>query len=551
MFKKLLLLHKKTVIAATLFSVISALAGIAVISLINLEIEHIGKANADFYQGLGLFLLALGAFLLAGVISQYILTTLSVRVMVSIREQMVQRVLSTSYEQIEKIGGHRVLATLTKDIEALTNTLGAVPHLAYNFATVLFCLAYMAYQSWQLFLWVALVLIVAVVVIQLVMAVGIRRFARVRELDDVLFKNFRALVDGGKELNINYNRKKYFYRAVVQPNINDIRHSTVSAHLIFILLNNWASMMLFLALGVVVFASQKFFSAIPAEAVVGFVLTLIYVVGPLSVLINTYSVLAEGIVSSQKIEQLELSALSCNTEKTLTPPADWSELQICQLQYEYKTDDDYHFVLGPLDLTIHRGEIVYLIGGNGCGKSTFAKLLCGLYRPSAGTIMLDGSDAAADPDWYRSHFSTIFSDFYLFPHVLNAAGEPADDASINHYLHKLQLADKVQVRNGVLSTTDLSHGQRKRLALLLAYMEDAPIYIFDEWAADQDPYFREFFYSELLFELSARQKTVIVITHDDAYFALADRVIRFAQGNIEPHTPAASVAAHPPVLQPS
>jgi putative ATP-binding cassette transporter len=537
MFYRLVLLHKKLLIIATLLSVVSALFGISIISLVNSEIEQVSDPSSDAIKGLMIFFATLTAFLTFSVISQYILTKLSVQIMVSIRENMVQRVLSTSYEQIEKVGGHRIFATLTKDIEALTATLSAVPHVAYNLATVLLCFAYMGYQSWQLFLWVGGVLVLAMIIAQLLMNVGIGRFKAVRELDDNLFKNFRALIDGGKELNINFNRKRFFYNDVVTPNIDQIKTSTISAHLIFIILSNWTNLILFLALGSVVFASQLFLSGIATEVVVSFVLTLVYLIGPMTVLFNTFPVVAEGIVSSQKIEKLQLSndVLFEHMNSTVTPSYEWKNLDIESVGYEYSRDDndEYNFSIGPINLSVERGEVIFLIGGNGCGKSTFAKVLCGLYTPTSGEIRLDGKPSTLDMDQYRCHFSTIFSDFYLFDQVIDAKGILADDDKIRKYLVKLKLNEKVTVQNGILSTTELSHGQRKRLGLLLSYMEDAPIYIFDEWAADQDPYFRNFFYSELLTELKTLGKTVFVISHDEQYFTFSDRILKFESGQMK------------------
>ncbi|MCG7564126.1 cyclic peptide export ABC transporter [Pseudoalteromonas sp. McH1-42] len=537
MLYRLVLSHKKLLILATLLSVVSALSGIGIISLVNAEIENVSNPDSDVIRGLTIFFAALAGFLTFSVISQYILTKLSVQIMVSIRENLVQRVLSTSYEQIERVGGHRIFATLTKDIESLTATLSAVPHVAYNLATVLLCFAYMAYQSWQLFLFVGGVLLLAMVVAQLLMGLGIQRFQAVRELDDSLFKNFRALIDGGKELNINFNRKRFFYKDVVTPNIQEIKKSTISAHIVFIILSNWTNLILFLALGSVVFMSQLFLSGIATAVVVSFVLTLVYVIGPLTVLINTYSVVAEGIVSSQKIEKLQLSEeiLTDQLDNTLHPEHNWQTLDIEAIEYEYRRDDsdDYHFSIGPISTQIQRGEIVFLIGGNGCGKSTFAKVLCGLYTPTQGSIRLDGRDAAHAMDWYRCHFSTIFSDFYLFEQVIDANGMLADDDKISQYLSKLKLDQKVTVEKGILSTTELSQGQKKRLGLLLSYMEDTPLYIFDEWAADQDPYFRNFFYRELLPELKSLGKTVFVISHDEHYFSLSDRILKFEAGQME------------------
>lgn len=100
-------------------------------------------------------------------------------------------------------------------------------------------------------------------------------------------------------------------------------------------------------------------------------------------------------------------------------------------------------------------------------------------------------------------------------------------------MRQLNLDNKVQVENGKFSTIVLSQGQGKRLALLTAYLEKRPIYLFDEWASDQDPFFRDVFYEKILLNLKQQGKTVLVISHDDRYFHLADRVIKLDYGKIE------------------
>lgn len=194
---------------------------------------------------------------------------------------------------------------------------------------------------------------------------------------------------------------------------------------------------------------------------------------------------------------------------------------------------DRGFLLGPINLSIRAGEITYIVGGNGSGKSTLAKLITGLYIPQSGSIYLDGIQISdRNREWYRQHFSAIFTDFYLFDRCLGF--DPSDlDRKVESYLKRLQLDHKVQVKDGVLSTTNLSQGQRKRLALLTAYIEDRPIYLFDEWASDQEPLFRDFFYKEILLELKERGKAVVVITHDDRYFHLADHIIKLDYGKVE------------------
>jgi putative ATP-binding cassette transporter len=213
--------------------------------------------------------------------------------------------------------------------------------------------------------------------------------------------------------------------------------------------------------------------------------------------------------------------------------ASFSRLELKGIVHSYhREQEDSHFVLGPLDLTFHPGELVFLVGGNGCGKSTLAKILAGLYVPEAGEIRLDGRLITdKNRDEYRQLFSAVFADFYLFENLLGL-NRPNVDVQAGEYLELLHLQHKVKVRDGILSTTAVSQGQRKRLALLTAYVEDRPFYLFDEWAADQDPYFKGVFYTQLLPELKSRGKTVLVISHDDKYFDVADRIIKMDYGKL-------------------
>jgi cyclic peptide transporter len=209
----------------------------------------------------------------------------------------------------------------------------------------------------------------------------------------------------------------------------------------------------------------------------------------------------------------------------------WQRLELVGVTHAYrKEQDDSSFTLGPLNLTLTASQLVFIIGGNGSGKSTLAKLLTGLYLPEAGEIRLDGRLIDdANREWYRQHFSVVFSDFYLFERFL---GLHQIDERVQEYLVKLQLEHKVKVEDGRLSTTNLSQGQRKRLALLTVYLEDRPIYLFDEWASDQDPIFKKTFYEQLLPELKAKGKTVLVISHDEQHFGVTDRIVKLDYGQV-------------------
>jgi putative ATP-binding cassette transporter len=211
----------------------------------------------------------------------------------------------------------------------------------------------------------------------------------------------------------------------------------------------------------------------------------------------------------------------------------WRSIELRGITHSYRREgEDGEFVLGPIDLTLHPGEVVFIAGGNGSGKTTLAKLLTGLYVPDLGEILWDGRPVDdGNRDIYRQSFSAVFSDFFLFTSLLGIDPDQMD-AQAAHYLKKLHLQQKVRVTDGKLSTVELSQGQRKRLALLTAYLEDRPVYLFDEWAADQDPFFKEVFYRQLLPELKRRNKAVVVISHDDRYFDAGDRLIKLESGQM-------------------
>jgi putative ATP-binding cassette transporter len=274
-----------------------------------------------------------------------------------------------------------------------------------------------------------------------------------------------------------------------------------------------------------------------AERVTGYILVTLYMMGPVWGIMEAWPIFARARISLQKVRDLGLSLAPGEREPTPAAggpsPQAWQRLDFDAVTFAYPSDvDDRAFVLGPLDLTFRRGELVFLVGGNGSGKSTFVKVLTGLYDAQAGSIRLDGVPITADNrEWYCQHFSAVFSDFYLFDSLLGL-DHAGLDARAQRYLVELELDAKLQIVDGALSTTALSQGQRKRLALLTAFLEDRPIYVFDEWAADQDPHYREIFYKRLLPDLRARGKTVFVISHDDRYYDLGDRVVKLEYGTV-------------------
>jgi putative ATP-binding cassette transporter len=244
-------------------------------------------------------------------------------------------------------------------------------------------------------------------------------------------------------------------------------------------------------------------------------------------------------VALAKVEAMGISLAkeSKNDEFAIADPKpSWRHLELLDVTHSYHNEqDNSSFRVGPLSVSFEPGEIVFMAGGNGSGKTTFAKLLTGLYVPENGEIRVDDRNITdATRESYRQYFSVIFSDFYVFESLLGLESPDLDEQA-QSYLGQLQLDHKVKVENGKFSTTALSQGQRKRLALLTTYLEDRSFYVFDEWAADQDPLFKDIFYNDILLGLKARGKTVLVITHDNSYYHLADRLIKLENGHFDNH----------------
>ncbi|ETR74603.1 MAG: ATP-binding cassette transporter [Candidatus Magnetoglobus multicellularis str. Araruama] len=186
------------------------------------------------------------------------------------------------------------------------------------------------------------------------------------------------------------------------------------------------------------------------------------------------------------------------------------------------------YSIGPINISFYSGEIVFITGGNGSGKSTFSKVLTGLYPPSKGEFIVNDQKVSMTNHKYL--FSAIMADYHLFDRFYGV--DTVDDTKVNELLFEMKLDTKVKWENKQFSHSPLSTGQQKRLAMIIALIEDKPIYVFDEWAADQDMYFKDYFYKHIIVQLKQKGKLVIVITHDDMFFDCADRVVKMDYGRI-------------------
>lgn len=520
------------VLLAILTGLCSGGGSARLIALINGVINDRTIVTPTFLWGFfGLLLFVL----ITGFASQLLLIQIAQDALFSLRLLLSRRILACPLRYLEELGTHRLLAALTGDIEAIASAFTVIPFLCIDFAIVGGSLIYLCWLSWDLFLIFLAFIGFATVSYQFIARRARRFLTLAREEQDQLFNHFRAIVQGTKELKLHYERRQIFLRQELQQTAATSRRHNVMGMGIFAAAASWGQLLFFVVLMLFLFGLPQW-RPIANPVLASYILTSIYLAAPLENLMRRLPILSRASVAFDKVESFGLMLNSHAIElepSSLVSNLTLKSLELRHITHTYRGDrEDDRFVLGPIHLMFQPGELVFIVGGNGSGKSTLAKLMVGLYSPEQGEIYFNHEPITdLNREWYRQHFSAIFSDFYLFERLL-ALDSPQLDTQTKQYLTDLQLDHKVRVESGVLSTTSLSQGQRKRLALLTTYLEDRPIYLFDEWASDQDPQFREIFYTEILLTLKRQGKLVLVISHDDKYFHLADRMIKLDFGQI-------------------
>ncbi|WP_260957918.1 cyclic peptide export ABC transporter [Pseudomonas citri] len=519
--------------------VISGVASIAVVSVINQAIHGDGDHMQALFWFVGLSATALILRNGAALFPAYA----SMRIMTRLRIALCRKILATPLEEVDRRGPPNVLTMLTNDIPQLNTTLIVMPTVLVEMTVFLFGIAYLAYLSWVVLALTVSLMVLGVVLYLFFFASGVRSTRRVRDEYTAFNEYTHALVFGLKELKLNGIRRRWFGRSAIEASSTRVARYNFVERLWYTAADNVGQFTLSLLIGCLLFAAPLV-SAVEPKVMTASVLAVLYIMGPLSLLVGAMPVLAAGRVACTRLAEFgfaindphpEPAAIEAPKVHLLEHKRTWNSIELKGVRMHYQ---DLHaatgFSLGPIDLTVQSGELIYIVGGNGCGKSTLAKVLCGLYIPQDGEVLLDGvaitDESRSD---YRDLFSAVFSDFQLFNRLIGPDEEDGNPALASKYLETLGLSDKIKIEGlGYSTTKALSYGQQKRLALVCAYMEDRPVYVLDEWAADQDPPFKKFFYEELLPDLKRRGKTVLIITHDDQYFQLADRIIKLADGHI-------------------
>lgn len=518
---ELLKQNKFKFISFLIFSFISSAVGVLTLVFIN---DYLLKNTQNI--PILYFIALLIVFFLSSTIVELGLSVFGQNFIFKMQRRVVKQILDTSLLKVAKVGKARILASLGSDVRNISFGLLRLPDFLQSSILILCTSAYLCYLSPQIFTLCAIWIIVVFTINNFLMMKVYAYFRKARENDDALQNNYQNILDGHKELLINRYRAKLYYEDEFESNARSKKKNSTLGNLFNNLSSNFTNVALLALVGVEFYLALEFKWASVAEATT-IALSILFLRTPLVSMIGSFPTLLLAKIALDKIAKLELDDYKEHFGKT-NFIKDWRQISFKNTSFSY--DDNFH--LNPVNLDLKKGELIFLIGKNGSGKSTFCMLLTGLFKPSEGEIFVDDMKIDDDNlDIYRSLVSAVFSDFHLFTKTL-AKEKFADEEKIASWLEFLELKGKTRVEDHELVLTKLSTGQKKRLAMLIALLEERDILVLDEWAADQDPVFRRFFYKKLLPLLKEQGKTIFAITHDDAYFDSADRIFLAEGGNI-------------------
>ncbi len=518
----------RTYALLTGLSMVSGLGHALVIFIIN---EALAGGVSNRYLSI-YFILGISLFAFCQIVIRSWLVRLSNEIVYEKRMALAGAILNTTYKQLEGVEAGKIKASLSHDANVVSRLANLLVSVASWSCTIVFGFIYLGLIHLYGMLFTLAVVGVTAILFVLMGKSANRLWEQNRDIQNRFFSLVDDMLGGFRELYLHREKRDDFQRTLEDSCSvtcdKQVRADTRMAYVIIA-----GEVMFALVLCLVVFVFPYISKDFSADMVSRYIIVFLYLTGPLTAILNAIPQLLQIRLSWARMNQIfgELSSMteSSPLEAAAVRTTGGVSLTLAGVAYTYRQTNGEAFTVGPIDYEFRSGETVFITGGNGSGKSTLAKLMTGLYPADQGAVLLNGK--AMKPEDLGCYYSAIFSDIYLFDRLYGIdLTEKMEEAA--RYLELLRLQDKISLTPDGFSTTKLSTGQRKRLALLISYLEDRPICLFDEWAADQDPEFRQHFYEAVLPELKAKGKCVIAITHDDRYFDRADRLLNMELGQI-------------------
>ncbi|MGE6246657.1 multidrug ABC transporter permease/ATP-binding protein [Psychrobacter proteolyticus] len=536
-----------------LLNLVNAAVSVGIIAYINHTFISQPVFDTLSWLSLAQFSLLVLLLLVTTFLSQYALTRLGHRFVYELRTKLVKQIIDTTVPQIDHLGSARLLASLSSDIQSITVAFVRMPELVQGVILSAGVGLYLGWLSLPLLFIVLFWIVMTIWISTLLVKHVYTHLTELREINDALYQDYQSIIEGRKELALNQHRAEKLYTDDFLAHAKSYEKTVTKSDTFHLSAVNWSNIMMFASIGIV-FAVANYLD-IPMGVATTFSLTILFMQSPLLHAVGAYPTLQTAQVALEKIQSLELAEHQPSFT-TDTVAQDWKSITLNNINYRYVGSSSHapdtavndnaqnsdnsdnnqnpdNNILKSVNLTLQRGDVVFLIGANGSGKSTLAKIITGIFTPTTGTVQVDGQSVNSENNTdFRQLFSAIFSDQHLFKQLIGIQGNEPDAALVSDWLHKLNLQEKVSVSDHKLSTDKLSQGQRKRLAMLIAVAEQKDILLLDEWAADQDPAFRRVFYQTLIPELKAMGKTLFIISHDDGYFEHADRLLLMKEGRL-------------------
>ncbi|HEX7154380.1 MAG TPA: cyclic peptide export ABC transporter [Thermoanaerobaculia bacterium] len=483
-----------------------------------------------------IFLVTCAFILIARSVSQVVLSRVSMEVTSELRVMMYRRISRAPIAALESLGSAKLLAALTTDVPRVVMGARVLPDLLTNSITLLGMLSYLWYLNADVFKFVMGAIVFGATTYQIPMLLGRRYLAKSRQHVDELQEAMRGLIYGSKELKLDAGKREAYFEEILLASEKSVLDADKTGHTIIRVAMNYGDLLSFFVIGAVSFIMVNH-TAIANDQLIGVIMALLYVTGPMSMLLNFVPQIAMARVSLNKVntlfKQIPEEPVS---HSVLEQPRDWKVMRLDGVAYQYATKNgDAGFSIGPVDLDLVRGEVTFIVGGNGSGKSTMSKIITQHYMPTHGAVYFDDQQVTLENlSLCREDIAAIYSDYYLFDRVLRG-GRRRDDMlqqRVDEMLRDFALDHKVKFKGGKFSSISLSDGQKRRLAMIVSFIDDKKLYLLDECAADQDPHFKQVFYRKVLPELRAQGKAVVVISHDDRYFDVADKLVVMEDGRI-------------------
>jgi putative ATP-binding cassette transporter len=533
----------KTGSSQTIVICLAGLSNVVLIALINIAAEQTSLMEPVSTKSRILFLIGFAIFFLSIRSSLFVANHFLQQRLGELRLRIMNKIRLSQLRALESLNQSQIYSALAKEGDYLSQNFPMLVSAIQSVISLIFCLLYIAYLSVPAFLVIASITVFALFYFWSSRQSLNLALLDVNQHEQSLFESIGHFLKGHKEIRLNRVKSNALYQQFLEIG-DQLEASIVKVGGQWVSLLMFTNAFLYVLLGIVVFVLPFFLQGF-SDVIYKIAATAIFSVGPFTTITITLPILSRANAELDEIYNLEKKLDSNNTFKqsnsnTVEPLfKNFEKIALHNVTFSYRNAaGEVTFASGPFNMQINRGDIIFIRGGNGSGKSTLMKLVSGLYLPEEGIIEVDDiviSDINAQS--YREIYSCIFTDFHLFDNL-----DGIDKVSANRFselVELMELTGKVNLENNRFSTLKLSHGQRKRLAMIASLLVDKDIYIFDEWAADQDAHFRKVFYHQILPELKSRNKTIIAVTHDEQYWHLCDTLYTLDLGvlSVDPGNP--------------